>query len=490
MRLSLLQAVTFAGASAVLFGAAPISCSSDSSSDAANGGEGGSSGDDGTGEAGGGDDTGSPPGDGAAFDVNQFPLAQGDPCRGTAVPADQAYVPQGMCTSLVATVGGLRQIGFAPNGDLFGTSNDGTIHVLHDANGDGVFQSGEVSTFGSTGGAGSDAHVDAAGGFVYAGGPDSVKRWAYTPGATTGGTSQDVVTGIPSGGNHPLHTVHVYDGYLYVHSGSSGNASLSNGGTDYDTSRSLVKRFALASFAPGTPFPWSAGEVVTVGLRNMVGFTRNAITGRMFGVVNGLDDVHYGGVDVHQDNPGEQVLELGVGKKYGYPFCFTTESVTGKAPGTQLFNQDFGVHDDTWCSQNSMPPATFVQAHSAPLDIAFFDAQPRGVLPEKWRGGAFIAFHGSWDRSNATGYKVVWMPFDASGAPPMPTANGAGVTFPYEVVFGGVSGGNPKDGPWTWSTANAGESPRPTGVAVSPIDGALYIASDKSGNLYRLGIKK
>src|SRR5262249_52415973 len=205
----------------------------------------------------------------------------------------------------------------------------------------------------------------------------------------------------------------------------------------------------------------------------------------------GLDNVHYQGNDVHNDNPGEQVLELKPGATFGYPFCFTAQRVllNGQVipAGTQVLNQDFpSGHDDAWCAANSTPPATFLQAHSAPLDIIFFDDAPKGALPEKWRGGAFIASHGSWDRDMATGYKVVWMPFDSNGDPQMPTSTSSMTTFPYETVFGGGNASGPVDGPWSWSA----ESPRPVGVAISPIDGALYISSDASGIVYRIGIQK
>jgi glucose/arabinose dehydrogenase len=419
-------------------------------------------------------------------------MAMGDPCRGTPLPTDQHYVPAGMCARLVAeNVGSLRQITFAPDGDLFGVTSGGSIRLLHDADGNGTFEASEITEFGKTGGNGNNCHVDAAGGHLYAGTPNGVKRFPYTPGSTTGGAGEDVVVGQPGGGNHPKHTVHVYDGYLYVHSGSSGNAS-DPMSPAYDTDRSLLRRFDLSTFTPGTPFQWSSGEVFSSGLRNMVGFTRNA-AGQMFGVVNGLDDIHYQGSDVHQDNPGEQVVGLGMGKSFGYPFCFTAQRVVVNGQvipaGTQLLNQDFNSgHDDAWCAANSTKPATFVQAHSAPLDISFFDTQPSGVLPEKWRGGAFIAFHGSWDRNAATGYKVVWMPFDAAGKAPMPTSDTTTTTFPYETVFGRGNAAAPLDGPWSWNDGNTGENVRPVGVAVSPIDGALYISSDSSGMLYRVGM--
>jgi glucose/arabinose dehydrogenase len=161
-------------------------------------------------------------------------------------------------------------------------------------------------------------------------------------------------------------------------------------------------------------------------------------------------------------------------------------------PGTQLVNEIYPITgvDDAWCAANSMKPATFVQAHSAPLDIVFFDDAPTGALPERWRGGAFVSFHGSWDRNPPTGFKVVWIPFDASGNAPMPTSTTTDTTFPYEVVLGGGNASGPADGDWSWSAGDDGEGPRPVGVAVGPVDGALYIASDSGGYIYRVGIQK
>ena len=235
-------------------------------------------------------------------------------------------------------------------------------------------------------------------------------------------------------------------------------------------------------------------RVVTRGLRNANGFTRNA-TGRMYAVVNGMDIIGHQGLDLRDDNPGEQVAEVAMGKRYGYPFCFTAQRVVlagGSlvAPGTQLMNEIFGVHDDAWCEANSALPVTFIQAHSAPLDIAFFDGQPKGALPERFRGGAFVALHGSQYRPGATGYKIIWIPFDAGGGAPMPTSTLTSTTFPYETVLGGGDANGPKDGPWMWALSPYGDAPRFAGVAVSPVDGALYASTDSSGYVYRVRLAR
>lgn len=429
-----------------------------------------------------------------------FPAAKGDPCRGFEIPADQHHVPAGMCARLVATnIGGIRQIAFAPNGDLWGAAG-GSIFRMRDGDDDGFYAANEIVKYGDTGGNANSVHLDVAGGYVYSGSPSGVVRFPYSETAASGGAPEVVVSNQPGGG-HGTHTAHVYDGYLYVQSGSVGNATISGTASPYDTSRSLIKRFALASFQAGTPFDWaSSGEIVSAGLRNTNGFARSATSGKIFGVVNGLDDQSYGGDDVHNDNPGEQVIEIAMGKNYGYPFCFTAQAVESGgnvvAAGTQLVNAGSPMaKDDTWCATNSAKPATFVQAHSAPLDISFFDEQPAGNLPDKYRGGAFVALHGSWNRSPNTGYKVVFIPFDASGNAAMPTtakvADKLVTTFPYETVFGGGNATAAVDGDWSWmANPYSDGNVRPSGVAVGPVDGSLYIAADTGGKIYRVGVKK
>jgi glucose/arabinose dehydrogenase len=440
-----------------------------------------------------------------------------DPCRGTPLPAAEHFIAKGLCARVVASKQGeLRQITFAPNGDLFGVTIPGSIRRYRDANHDGVFQPEEIVEWANTGNEnGNNCDLDTRGGYLYAGTRDGVKRWKYSPEIDRGGAGEDVMVGQPGGGNHPFHPVHVYDGFMYVDSGSEHNATRLDSGA-YDSERSVVKRFELAKFTPGKPFQWREGEVFVSGVRNVTGFTRNA-AGRMVGVLSGIDDLRYHGTDIHADNPGEEIVALEKGKAYGYPFCFAAARVVvgGRIvpPGTKLgaawssqnplVSATESGKDDAWCGAHADSPLSFMQAHSSPLGITFFDG-PDGALPARYRGGAFIALHGSWDRTPSTGYKVIWVPFDASGKAPMPTSSAESTTYPYEVVFGGGANGVAQDGAWSWSIGELGESPvRPVGVAISPVDGALYISSDNGtvplkrssnnsseGNLYRVGLER
>src|SRR5438874_2172027 len=116
----------------VILGALLVACSSDESTTNNDSSSGGSSS---TSSSGGGSSASSSSSGGVVVDAGQpLPQAKGDPCRGVALPDANHYVPSGMCARMVASgVSGLRQIAFAPNGDLFGQAASGTIWRFHDA---------------------------------------------------------------------------------------------------------------------------------------------------------------------------------------------------------------------------------------------------------------------------------------------------------------------------------------------------------------------
>jgi glucose/arabinose dehydrogenase len=424
-------------------------------------------------------------------------------------------VAPGLCASAVALQQGrLRQISFASNGDLIGVRVTGEIVRYRDENDDGMFEgASEIVTIADTGGNGNNAHIDEEGGYLYAGEDGGVRRWEYDPASDDLGAGEAVVTGAPSTGTHTYHTTHVHDGWLYVHTGSADNA-VAPASPEYDTERAVIKRFELSEFEEGTPFAWADGEVFVSGVRNMVGFTVNA-AGEFYGVDNGIDNLQYGGEDVHLTNPGEDLDRLVAGEQYGYPYCFTASNVTDASDmlveaGTQLSSAtdasqpdpDFvNPRDDAWCEANATPPVTFLPPHTAPLDIKFYDTGVRGGLPDSYWGGAFVALHGSWNSSPSVGHSVVLVPF-VNGTPSMPEASEEETDFPHIVVFGGGNSNAHDDGIWGWSEGEAGEDPvRPVSVAVSPIDGALYVSSDngtvsggeaspQQGTLYRIGLRQ
>lgn len=424
--------------------------------------------------------------------TNPLTSPEAGPCRGTALPADQAFVADGLCVRAVALAqGNLRQLTFSANGDLIGVTSNGRILRYRDVNDDGSFAGErEIVQLASTGGKnGSNAVFEPGEAFLYAGTPNGVRRWRYAARLDDLGPGQDVVTGQPSDGTHKLHTVRVFDGWLYVHSGSEGNA-FEPALPEYDSERSVLKRFPLADY-DGRPFEWADGEVYFSGIRNMVGFTQDPADGNLYGVVNGLDDLVYQGEDVHLDNPGEDLIRLDQGKAHGYPYCFTAQHIPdsdGMVPaGTQLASNvvvhegepEFtNPHDDAWCAENSTEPLTFFPAHSAPLDVLFL--RGASALPAEWEGSALVALHGSWDTTPSVGHQIVRISLGSEDGDAMPTASNDGTSFEHEVVFGGARG----DGLWGWASGSQGEYPvRPAGMAVSPVDGALYVSSDNASVL-------
>ena len=135
------------------------------------------------------------------------------------------------------------------------------------------------------------------------------------------------------------------------------------------------------------------------------------------------------------------------GRDYGWPYCHSGDVLDPELgqPGV--------------CEEVAQPVVQ-MQAHSAPLALVFYTGD---TFPEEYHGDIFIAFHGSWNRSIPTGYKVVRLPLDGSTA-----------TGPVEDFASG------------WLEKESFEaSGRPAGLAIGP-DGALYVSDDKGGFIYKI----
>jgi glucose/arabinose dehydrogenase len=135
------------------------------------------------------------------------------------------------------------------------------------------------------------------------------------------------------------------------------------------------------------------------------------------------------------------------GLDYGWPACHSAS----------ILDPEFGFEG---ACRGIEPPIVDLQAHSAPLGLVFYAGD---TFPEDYRGDLFVAYHGSWNRSVPTGYKVVRVAFGEAGSTPQ--------------VLDFATG---------WLMPNGGQvTGRPTGVAVGP-DGALYVSDDKGGFIYRI----
>jgi glucose/arabinose dehydrogenase len=203
---------------------------------------------------------------------------------------------------------------------------------------------------------------------------------------------------------------------LYVSVGSYENI-------DPDSFRSRIRRFSLAN---STLFPLNfiEGDVFSDGLRNEVGLAFDA-RGILWGVGNSADDLARAdlGGDIHNDNPAEEMHKHIAGQNYGYPYCWREYGPLALGLGrgtTWAWPTTMNVVTDEECRSEYDAPIFTMPAHSAPLGIEFYkypDVLCDGVspFPREMDGYAFVAYHGSWNREIPTGYKVVYVPVNATG---------------------------------------------------------------------------
>jgi glucose/arabinose dehydrogenase len=214
-------------------------------------------------------------------------------------------------------------------------------------------------------------------------------------------------------------------------------------------------------------------------LRNEVGIALD-LEGRVWGVENGRDELERAdlGGDIHVGNPAEELnLFDEPGAFYGYPYCWSEGVLDGGAgPGTQWADPDNPEHTDEWCQDgdNVVPPVLALEAHTAPLDILFYQGPQ---FPAGYGGSALVSLHGSWNRpvDDARGYKVVRLPFNADG---MPT----GEILPV-LEFAGAG-----DRPVGDAGIESQWPIRPVGLAVLP-NGTLLVSSDASNEILAVGYR-
>lgn len=378
----------------------------------------------------------------------------------------EASVPAGYCAWVFAE--GLT----APRGMVaddqgqlvvIETNSVGAVTLLWDENGDRVNQPSERMRIATVSGLNHGVAIH--GGYLYASTSTTVYRWPYDGSHSALSNRQTVLSGMPGGGNHNTRTL-VFDaaGNLYVNIGSAANL-------DPNSNRARVVRLDASKVATGNA-QFADVAVHADGTRNEVGLRFDS-QGRLWGVENGSDDLNRSdlGGDIHTNNPAEELnLFDHPGSFYGYPYCWSEGDLgsQGLGAGTQwaypsVMND--GIHTDAWCRDpaNVRVPALTLQPHTAPLDLLFYQG---GSFPDDVVGAALVTYHGSWNRTPATGYKVVVVPFGDDGMPHGP------VTPLLESAVAGDTGG--------------GWSHRPVALAMGKT-GEVYVTSDADGLIMAIG---
>src|ERR1700722_2775932 len=389
-------------------------------------------------------------------------------------------LPPGFCATVFADhLGHPRHLAVAPDGTVYANTwsgryyhNDtppagGFLVSMRDSNGSGHADSavrfGPTAEDGNHGGTG----IAVYNGYVYAETNDLIVRYKMPP----NGAPETVVSGLPLTGDHPMHPFAIDpQGNLYVDLGSATNSCQGqnrmpnvpgmNPCTELET-RGGTWRYAANKLNQR----FSAAERFATGLRNGEAFSFDS-AGRIFATQHGRDQLFQNWPNLYNaeqsaDLPAEELVQLRQGADFGWPECYYDQN-QHKLVLAPEYGGDGGKTAGI-CAKKDAPVAAF-PGHWAPNDMLIYEGSQ---FPTAYKDGAFIAFHGSWNRAPLpqAGYKVVSQPL-ANGK-----ANG-----PFVVFADGFAG----------EFMDPGRAAhRPTGLAVAP-DGALYIADDKGGRIWRV----
>ncbi len=385
---------------------------------------------------------------------------------GTACEADNGglVVPSGFCAVTVASnLGPVRQMVVGPTGDLYaalsGKTGDGTGGVLafRDTTGDG--RPDERARFGPAGG----NDVKLYGGFLYFALNDRIVRWRLTPGKLQPDSPEEVVvSGLPVGGDHVAKSLAFVGDTMIVNFGSATNSCQKTdrlpASPGNDPCRELEVRAGLWAFsATRTGQTIADGHRWATGLRNAMALAVQPGTNRLYAGVHGMDQLSQSwgfSNEVNANNPAELFAQVRAGENYGWPYCYFSNQY-GRMVTAPEYGGD-GKRDDR-CRRVARPAIAF-PGHWAPMALAFY---PGAAFGAAYRGGLFMAWHGSWNRSPLPqeGYRIVFIPFQS---------------------------GKPSGSYQTFATgADRPTALRAAGVAVAP-DGSLYISADQNGKIWKV----
>ncbi|WP_094228883.1 PQQ-dependent sugar dehydrogenase [Methanolobus psychrotolerans] len=239
------------------------------------------------------------------------------------------------------------------------------------------------------------------------------------------GSMEVIIDNLPTGG-HYTRTVKTHDGELYLSMGSSCNVCYESNARRAAISKSDLDGSNLTVFAKG--------------LRNSVGLAFHPLTGQLYATENGRDWLG-------DDLPPDETNLIKEGGDYGWPDCY----------GQNIYDTDFNNNEYTGnpCNDTGrIPSFVNLQAHSAPLGLTFYDG---GMFPEEYQWDMFVCFHGSWNRQEPTGYKIVNIDMDTR------TVNDFATGWLRDATISG----------------------RPVDVIVAD-DGSLFVSDDNSGKIYRI----
>jgi len=339
------------------------------------------------------------------------------------LPGKSIQLPPGFAISLYADgLDGPRMMALGPDGQVYVAERGrGRILRLPDADQDGRADQIEVLVEGMDAPSSLAFYQD---GSLYVGETTRVVRFPALDDQDSFGELQLVIGNLPGGG-HNTRTVLFSPDYadLFVSIGSSCNIC-----EEDDPRRAAIMRYN----------PDGSGEKVYAdGLRNAVGITFRPGTEELWATNNGRDFLG-------DDLPPETVYLIEDGKHFGWPYCHSG----------RIVDPDLGSPSSC---QGIEAPMVEMQAHSAPLGLEFYSG---AAFPAEYQGDLFVALHGSWNRSQPVGYKIVRIPIEGDTI-------GAVEDFAAGWLENGGSWGRPVD-------------------VLTAADGSLLVSDDAGGRIFRI----
>jgi len=386
-------------------------------------------------------------------------------------------LPDGFKAKVFAQgLGKTRHLTVSPNGDVYvklGSLKNGKgIYRLHDTNGDGTAD--DITSFGNFAGTG----IKIKNGYLYASSDEEVFRFKLDANnkIINPDNPEKIVTGLLSRGEHEAKAITLdNNGNLYVNIGAYSNAcqvdDRKKGSPGMKPCPILDSAGGIWQFkADKQNQTYKDGIRYATGLRNVVGLDWNTATNTLFVMQHGRDQLHDlfpNLFDTKQsaELPAECMYELHKGSNCGWPYIYYDQFQHKK-----ILAPEFGGDGKKTAGQDAQDPVYAFPGHLAPDGLLFYTGNQ---FPAKYKNGAFVVFHGSWNRAPEPqkGYLVAFVPFK-NGKP----------SGKWEIFADDFSGG-PKQ------TASGAALHRPCGIAQAP-DGSIYVSDDEQGTIWKISYGK
>jgi glucose/arabinose dehydrogenase len=381
-----------------------------------------------------------------------------------------------IASTLTDSVGKARHIVLNKQGALYvkldKLVNGKGILRLKDTDGDG--KADDIKSFGNYRGTGITIKDD----YLYASSNDEVFRYKLdTNGEVVNPDAPEkIIKGLINDKQHNTKSIALdNNGNIYVNIGSPSNScqliNRGKGSKGIDPCPFLDSAGGIWQFrADKTDQSYHEGVKYATGLRNVMGLDWNYQVNELFVVQHGRDQLdmfpEYFTPEQNAEIPAEEMFMVKKGSNCGWPYCYYDVQQNKKVLAPEYGGDGKKI---ARCEGVEQPIVAF-PAHMAPNALLFYTGS---MFPETYKNGAFVAFHGSWNRSpeKQEGFYVAFVPFKdgkVSGA--------------WEVFADGFAGVDT-----VMSTRQAQH--RPCGLAQGP-DGALYVSDDVKGTIYKIVYKR